>query len=712
MQAQLTTRLARSSSGLAAEADVSSSAIALPFGVPCAAALGGVAGAAVAPPLAPTGGPLALCDDVVDLDTDAPNGASPPPGDAKLPSTPSHDGGVEGGSAVALSSSSKKMTAGSSWEAAITIESDDEAVGLISTPCGDANPDRRIREVCLMIQKDMTPYGLEVLIFCQETVLKDCPKARSGGAALAAACVLQVPQETLVEWMRDAEKLFASEVPIAWLEATQPETFRKWLDVARRRRPTALALVPPDAAGDAQLAAKMCKEERFLLGMQSTSTARPNAAVMELVRWLLLDKPRPQMAFCYLQLKPVFEESGVSLDAMMPPTWASQWASRASMVTSHAFWWFGQGGQLPSEGNLVREQTMVVERYAHAARKRFGSAAAREEAREAAREAHEANKAAREAAREAAHEAAREEDEARIAAREAARDEAKIAARDAAREAQAATKARKAAARDATCVGRLEVDLTADEAMEAAALEGLELEPAGNETGFSCVFCNYGKYQARIQVLDIVLSLGTFVTPQQAALQVARHKAKGAAKAAAAGDEARVDLTAEQAMEAAKREGLELEPAGNETGFSCVYTIRNKYQAKVQLLGKGLSLGTFVTPQQAALQVARHKAKGAAKAAAAGDEARVDLTAEQAMEAAKREGLELEPAGNETGFSCVYTIRNKYQAKVQLLGKGLSLGTFVTPQQAALQVARHKAKGAAKAAAGAGSGSSGKRRRS
>ena len=384
MQAQLTTRLARSSSGLAAEADVSSSAIALPFGVPCAAALGGVAGAAVAPPLAPTGGPLALCDGVVDLDTDAPNGASPPPGDAKLPSTPSHDGGVEGGSAVALSSSSsKKMTAGSSWEAAITFDCDEEATGtmfsipwasgssLAPAPWMEADPDRRIRQFCRMIQPEMTPHGLEVLIFCQETVLKDCPKARSGGAALAAACILQVPQETLVEWMRDAEKLFASEVPIAWLEATQPETFRKWLDVARRRRPTALALVPPDASGDAQLAAKMCKEERFLLGTQSTSTARPNAAVMELVRWLLLDKPRPQMAFCYLKLKPIFEEGGVMLDGEMPPTWASQWEERASKVTSHSFWWFGQGGEMPSAGALVREQMAAGERYAHAARERL-----------------------------------------------------------------------------------------------------------------------------------------------------------------------------------------------------------------------------------------------------------------------------------------------------------------------------------------------------
>ena len=280
------------------------------------------------------------------------------------------DGGVEGGS-VAFSSSSKE-TAGSSWDQPLTIESDDEAVELISTPCGDANPDRRIREVCLMIQKDMTPYGLEVLIFCQQTVLKDCPKARSGGAALAAACVLQVPQETLVEWMRDAEKLFASEVPIAWLDATQPETFRKWLDVARRRSPTALALVPRDAAGDAQLAAQMCKEEHFLLGYEpGKSNARTNAAPMELLRWLLLDKPRPQMAFCYLQLKPIFEESGVMLDGMMPPTWASQWEERASKITSDSFWWFGQGGEMPSAGALVREQMAAGERYAHAARERL-----------------------------------------------------------------------------------------------------------------------------------------------------------------------------------------------------------------------------------------------------------------------------------------------------------------------------------------------------
>jgi hypothetical protein len=171
----LTARLARSSSGLAAEADVSSSVI--------AAALGGVAGAAVAPPLAPTGGPLALCDDAnwVDLDTDAPNGAPPPPGDAKLLSTPSHDGGVEGGSAVALSSSSKKMTAGSSWAAAITFDCDEEPEPFSTPGSSSAPPPMQdpwqasagavgiIIMISLMIQPGMTPQGWSILVFCVVT---------------------------------------------------------------------------------------------------------------------------------------------------------------------------------------------------------------------------------------------------------------------------------------------------------------------------------------------------------------------------------------------------------------------------------------------------------------------------------------------------------------------------------------------------------------
>jgi hypothetical protein len=123
---------------------------------------------------------------------------------------------------------------------------------------------------------------------------------RRGAKSLAAARVFKVPLDKVVGWMKEAETLFSREVPIAWLHATRPSTFIAWLGAARRSR---LAFVPPDAAGDEQLAAQMCKEEHSLLGYEpGKSNARTNAASMELLRWLLLDKPRPQMAFCFLLL--------------------------------------------------------------------------------------------------------------------------------------------------------------------------------------------------------------------------------------------------------------------------------------------------------------------------------------------------------------------------------------------------------------------------
>ena len=240
-----------------------------------------------------------------------------------------------------------------------------------------ADSSKIIRDVSLRIQPGMTLYGYFILLLASEMCDKDCPKARSGGAALAAARILKVPPEQMVVWMQRAEQLFAKEVRIVWLPATRPETFVEWLDAARRDH---LEYVPADSAQDASLADKMCTDEHFLLGYeQSGSAARPNAPAMELLRWLLLDKPRPQLAFAILRLKPIMIKQGgdfgeSDFDAEMPRTWASQWAIRAAKVTSTRFYWVGQGGvEVPSTDAQERERSAAAS-YARAARQRLGCA--------------------------------------------------------------------------------------------------------------------------------------------------------------------------------------------------------------------------------------------------------------------------------------------------------------------------------------------------
>jgi hypothetical protein len=240
---------------------------------------------------------------------------------------------------------------------------------------GQVQVSKIIRDISLRIQPGMTLYGYSILLLASELIDKDCPKARSGGASLAAALVLKVPPEQMVVWMQRAEQLFAKEVHIVWLTATRPETFIEWLRAARRDR---LEHVPANVADDAVLAAQMCAKEHFLLGYeQGASAARPNAAAMELLRWLLLDKPRPQLAFAILRLKPILIQhggdfGGSDFDAEMPRTWASQWASRADLVTSTRFFWVGQGGVMtPSDDALVRERS-AADSYTRAARQRLG----------------------------------------------------------------------------------------------------------------------------------------------------------------------------------------------------------------------------------------------------------------------------------------------------------------------------------------------------
>jgi hypothetical protein len=76
-------------------------------------------------------------------------------------------------------------------------------------------------------------------------------------------------------------------------------------------------------------------------------------------------------------------------------------------------------------------------------------------------------------------------------------------------------------------------------------------------------------------------------------------------------------LTADEARVAAEAEGLEFVPSSsNETGFKGVSKTGGKYEAKICVKGKKRYLGTFATPEEAALCYARHIKYGAERAAA------------------------------------------------------------------------------------------------
>ena len=122
--------------------------------------------------------------------------------------------------------------------------------------------------------------------------------------------------------------------------------------------------------------------------------------------------------------------------------------------------------------------------------------------------------------------------------------------------------------------------------------------------------------------------------------------------------------------------------------------VRN-YQAQVSRSGKQVQLGSFATAEEAALHVARTpegKAAAAAQATAAAQPTPL-LRSQEARRQAQAEGLTLRVAKNGTGFLGVRLSLSPgkpkpYQARVTRGGKVMSLGHFVTAEEAALCVAR------------------------
>eukprot|EP00900_Chrysochromulina_parva_P001898 jgi/Chrpa1/11709/Chrysochromulina_OHIO_Genome00022834-RA len=323
------------------------------------------------------------------------------------------------------------------------------------------------------------------------------------------------------------------------------------------------------------------------------------------------------------------------------------------------------------------------------------------------------------------------------AAAEAAEAEARVAVSDDAQVEEVVEEAQEEEAKEEVMAAVLQ-PLTADEAKAAATAEGLELVlSSSRSTGFKGVRKYNGKYRVEVREYGKhrhLGNLGTFATPEEAALCYARHVGaeRAAAEAAearfAVSDDAQVEeveeaqeeeakeevmaavlqpLTADEAKAAATAEGLELVlSSSRSTGFKGVRKYNGKYRVEVRENGKHRQLGTFATPEEAALCYARHV--GAERAAAEAAEARIavlqPLTADEAKAAATAEGLELVLSSSRSGFKSVRKERGKYRVEVWENGKHCHLGTFATPEEAALCYARHV--GAERAAAEAAAAAS------
>ena len=248
-----------------------------------------------------------------------------------------------------------------------------------------------------------------------------------------------------------------------------------------------------------------------------------------------------------------------------------------------------------------------------------------------------------------------------------------------------------AAAKRATAV----VPLTSEEARQQARAEELTLRVAETKTGYFGVHHKFGKpkpYTAQVRCGSKMVYLGSFVTAEEAALFVARSpEGQAVAMAGAKRAAAPPPLTSEEAQKQAQAEGLTLRVSDNQTGYFGVHYDKLGKQAKpyltqVRLGGKRVALGRFATAEEAALCVARSpEGQAAAKRAAP------PLIGEEARQQAQAGGLTLRVADNKTGYYGVYWHPSKskpFAAQVRCEGERVTLGYFVTAEEAALCVAR------------------------
>ena len=150
-------------------------------------------------------------------------------------------------------------------------------------------------------------------------------------------------------------------------------------------------------------------------------------------------------------------------------------------------------------------------------------------------------------------------------------------------------------------------------------------------------------------------------------------------------------LTAEEAREAAEKEGLQLVPApGSKTGFKGVSRGGKSAKKPFQAVRGNKSLGYFATAEEAALAYARHIGAESSAKAAARVAPRPVMTGEEAAQAAEAEGLTLAKAeGTKTGFKGVNTLPDRPNPRFYARAGAVNLGCFETAEQAALEIARY-----------------------
>lgn len=248
------------------------------------------------------------------------------------------------------------------------------------------------------------------------------------------------------------------------------------------------------------------------------------------------------------------------------------------------------------------------------------------------------------------------------------------------------------------CVAARLEPRAAAQARVAAAEEGLELVMSSSVTGWKCVMVENGRYKACVWERSATGSkkrryLGCFTTPEEAALAYSRHigPERAAAQAAVAKVERPVPLTAEQAQAAAKAEGLELIRSDNTAGYKGVCVAKGRYQTSFKEGRRHCYLGSFTTPEEAALEYVRHigPERAAAEAAWARSERRGLLAADVLPSvAAKREHVQLVRSDRIAGLKGVASGKHSYDVRC---GAVIHLGCFDSIKEAALELARQDA---------------------